>query len=183
VNKFVALELAAVVNLQALEVRSWNKKSKAMFHIRLTPSNKVLLNYSPTYHLLYMEDPSVMKNPMFALLSFILSLFVALPAFAGCCSGGGKCMTFMVGGTLVWLVVASMFLFYAWNTVVSVLFHVKKVKYVQALLLVATMLVLCAPRLLMMNKMCQQMGCHDKASGEVNGEEEGEFPPMEEQEQ
>ncbi len=122
-----------------------------------------------------------MKNPMLSLLALLVSFFVALPAFAGCCSGG-KCMTFMVGGVLVWLVVASMFLFYAWNTVVSAIFHAKKIKYVQALLVVATMFVLCVPRTLMMNHMCKHMGCHEKTA-QGGGMEENEFPPMEEQDQ
>jgi hypothetical protein len=86
----------------------------------------------------------------------------------------------MVGGALLWLVVASGLLMYTWNTVIAHLFHSKKVSYLQALLFLATVFVLCVPKHMMLNHACgNHMQCHDRSSSEYEGKDESTSPSME----
>jgi hypothetical protein len=98
-----------------------------------------------------------------SLLPLVFTLFYGLPAFAGSCHGGSKCVGMMIGCALLWLVVSAVFLMYTWNTVIAVLFQTKKANFMQALLFVATMLVFCLPKHMMMKHAeCGHMQCHDK---------------------
>jgi hypothetical protein len=51
----------------------------------------------------------------------------------------------LVGG-LIWLLIASFFVSLAWNKVLSPIFSWKNLSYVNALLLVFTLALLCAPK-------------------------------------
>lgn len=93
--------------------------------------------------------------------SFAVSMLVALPAYAGCCHGAGKDPIMFVVGLLVWFALATYLLFYTWNTVLAPVFSFKKVKPIQALLVLVTLTVLCAPKHFMGHHMgCNKMGCH-----------------------
>ncbi len=89
----------------------------------------------------------------FNLKSRFLSSFFLTPVIAfaghgdkcamGSCGGcAGKCAAFFVG----WWLLSSALLFVSWNHVVATLTNVKKAKFWQALIVVATMAAFCAPK-------------------------------------
>jgi len=92
-----------------------------------------------------------MKKSSFKFQLMIASLFISLEAFANHHphhTGYSGCWFTAIGCVLLWWFVASALLFYTWNRVIASLGNVKKATFWQALLLVATLSVFCAPRYL-----------------------------------
>src|SRR4051812_18740790 len=79
-----------------------------------------------------------------------------------------RCIIFSVGSFVVWLLLASAFLWACWNRVIAKLFQLKAAKFCQALLFLATLAVLLAPCCLLkkMNSGCGSSGmCQLSSSG------------------
>ena len=76
---------------------------------------------------------------------------------------GTACALTCVGMFVGWLLIASAFLFLTWNRVISELFKMKDVKYWQALLFIATICALCAPRAYYKMRHCGEHGICKKS--------------------
>jgi hypothetical protein len=91
------------------------------------------------------------------------------------CAYGNGCCIMSIVMFLVWWLVAAALLWMTWNRVIASLTKVKAVKYWQALLFIATMCALVAPRAYMMKKMACMRGhhcnqCHHCHEGESKGD-------------
>lgn len=76
------------------------------------------------------------------------------------CPLGGTCWLSCILLCAGWLLVSSALLYYSWNKVVCALTSMKKVKYWQPLLVLATISVLCMPC------MQRKHGCCNAKKGE-----------------
>lgn len=83
------------------------------------------------------------------------------------CSFGPGCCLVSLGLFVIWWLLASSLLWFTWNRVVAELFKVKEAKWWQALVLIATVMVLAAPCCMMRNRSMR--GCcpiHDSMNKE-----------------
>ncbi len=74
---------------------------------------------------------------------------------------------------LTWFLISSALLFFTWNYVVTEFTKMKKAKYWQALLVVATICIFCMPRAYMRNRCYHQNSCchHMSKGGMSSGSE------------
>jgi len=108
-----------------------------------------------------------MKMKLFFGFLLGLSSSFAFAGGAGCplYSAAGR-WPFCLISCIAWLLLASLLLYFTWNNVIGSLFKVKKAQYWQALLLVTTILVFCAPRYIKRNSCYKsQASCHHSQNG------------------
>ncbi len=83
------------------------------------------------------------------------------------CGYGPQCWVSCILICLGWLLASSGLLYFTWNKVIAEVTKMKQVKYWQALLFLATVCALCAPRAYMKKGHCfgKKGECHYERSG------------------